>query len=278
MSAAWLECVYVAVEIAVAGRISGVAPVWDIISGTVLWVETGGEAVHRFDPATGHDETLRLPQPAAAAHPRRSGGLVLTLRDGVALLDPDGSRRWLVYWGREGVLGAAAAVDQTGHLWVTTAGDSTLLRVQADGAVLVALQGADVAGIAFSPDASTMYLADVPGEYVAAADFDPDSGRLGPRHPLFPVPGGPCALCVDAGGGLWVTPNAATAVLRYQPDGALDRQVTVDPAQPTGCAFGGIRLTDLYLTAAPSESAEPAGPLLIVPDAGEGGLTPMFGG
>ncbi|HEX2299731.1 MAG TPA: SMP-30/gluconolactonase/LRE family protein, partial [Pseudonocardiaceae bacterium] len=67
-----------AAQIAVPGRMCGAAPVWDITSGTVLWVETGGEAVHRFDPATGQDETLRLPQPVAAAHPRRRGGLVLT--------------------------------------------------------------------------------------------------------------------------------------------------------------------------------------------------------
>ncbi|MGH4023491.1 MAG: SMP-30/gluconolactonase/LRE family protein [Pseudonocardiaceae bacterium] len=267
-----------AVKIAVPGRSCGAAPVWDITGGTVLWVETSGEAVHRFDPATGHDETLRLPQPVAAAHPRRRGGLVLTLRDGVALLDPDGSRRWLVYWGREGVLGAAAAVDQAGQLWVATAGDGTLLRVQADGAVLVVLQGVDLAGIAFSPDAGTMYLADVAGEYIAAADFDPDSGHLGPRRPLFPAPGGPGALHVDAGGGLWVTPNAGGAVLRYQPDGALDRQLVIDPAQPTGCAFGGIRLTDLYVTAAPPESAEPAGPLLVLAEAGEGSPTPVFAG
>ncbi|HEX2301215.1 MAG TPA: SMP-30/gluconolactonase/LRE family protein, partial [Pseudonocardiaceae bacterium] len=191
---------------------------------------------------------------------------------------PDGSRRWLVYWGREGVHGATAAVDQAGQLWVATAGDGTLLRVQADGAVLVALQGADVAGIAFSPDGGTMYLADVVGEYVAAADFDPDSGRLGPRRPLFPVPGRPCALHVDAGGGLWVTQNADIAVLRYRPDGALDRRVGLDPAQSTGCVFGGIRLTDLYLTAAPPESTEPAGPLLVIPDAGQGLPTPVFGG
>lgn len=257
----------------------GAAPVWDITTHTLLWVEVGGEAVHRFTPATGRDETIRLPQPVLAAHPRRHGGLVLTLRDGVALLDPDGSRRWLVYWGREGVLGAAATVDRTGALWVATAGDGTLLRVQPDGAVLLALQGAEIAGIAFSPDARIMYLADVAGEYLAAADFDPDSGRLGPRRPLCPVPGGPGALCVDADGNLWVTPDTGTAVLRYRSDGESDLRLTVEPGLPTGCAFGGSRFTDLYLTAAPPpESAEPAGPLQVVPDAGEGLPTPVFAG
>lgn len=289
MPSGGLDSAYVASEVAVAGRVvTGAAPVWDITSATMLWVEFGGEAIHRFDPATGRDETLRLPQPVAAAHPRRRGGLALTLRDGVALLDPDGTRRWLVYWGREGILGAAAAVDHTGRLWVATVGDGTLLRVQPDGAVLLALQGADVSGIAFSPDATTMYLADVAGDYIAAADFDPQSGQVGPRRPLLPVPGGPSALCVDAEGWLWVASrvdrfradsegSTAAAVHRYRPDGVPDREVPVGSAHPTGCAFGGSRLTDLYITAAPSP-AEPAGPLLVVSDAGEGLPTPVFGG
>lgn len=290
MPSGGLDLAYVASEVAVAGRVvTGSAPVWDITSATMLWVEFGGETIHRFDPATRHDETLRLPQPVAAAHPRRRGGLALTLRDGVALLDPDGTRRWLVYWGREGILGGAAAVDHTGRLWVATAGDGTLLRVQPDGAVLLALQGADVSGIAFSPDATTMYLADVAGDYIAAADFDSQSGQVGPRRPLLPVPGGPGALCVDAEGWLWVasrvdrlradSEGSIGTVHRYRPDGEPDREVPVGSARPTGCAFGGIRLTDLYVTAAPPPgSAEPVGPLLVISDAGEGLPTPVFAG
>jgi sugar lactone lactonase YvrE len=267
-------------DVAVAGRVvTGSAPVWDITSGTLLWVEIGGEAVHRFDPATGRDEPLGLPQPVAAAHPRRRGGLVLTLRDGVALVDSDGARRWLVYWAREGVAGIASTVDRAGRLWVTTGGDGALLRVEPDGAVALVLQGVDLAGVAFAPDAATMYLADPAAEHIAAADFAPDTGELGPRRPLYPVPGGPTALCVDAQGWLWVAPRGHNAVLRYRADGQLDRELGLGAAHPTGCAFGGIQLTDLFVTAAPPPcSAEHAGPLLIFPDAGEGLPSPVFAG
>lgn len=268
-----------AAELVITGRMRGAAPVWDIVTGTLLWVQTGGESVHRFDPATGREETLQLPQPVVAAHPRRRGGLVLTLRDGVALLDPGGDRRWLVYWGRDGVRGAAAAVDRSGRLWVATSGDGALLRVQPDGAVLLALQGVDLAGIGFSPDDATMYLADAADEHIAAAGFDPDSGALGPRRPLLPVPGGPGGLCVDSGGDLWVAPRTGSAVLRYRPDGEPGLQVPVGPGPPTGCAFGGIRLTDLYITTdPPPESAGPAGPLLVATGAGEGLPAPVFAG
>jgi sugar lactone lactonase YvrE len=283
-----LQLTPVAVQVVIEGRMAiGVAPVWDIMSGTLLWAEIGGEAVHRFDPATGRDEPIGLPQPVAAAHPRRRGGLVLTLRDGVALLDPDGVRHWLVYWARQGVAGAAAAVDQTGRLWVATSGDGALLRVEPDGAVAVLLTETNVSAIAFSPDADTMYLADAGTGQIVAADFDSGAGRIGPHRPLalVPGPGGPCGLCVDADGWLWVASGADPAVHRYDPAGtaapgpATRADPTAAAAHPTGCAFGGIRLTDLYLTAAPCPVAgEPAGPLLVAPDAGEGLPTPVFAG
>lgn len=254
------------------------APVWDITTRTLLWVEYGDETVHRFDPATGHDAPLRVPQPIAAAHPRRSGGLVLTLRDGVALLDPGGTRRWLVYWAREGVSGAAAAVDQTGRLWVATAGDGTLLRVEPDGELCVVAHGRDISGIAFSPDATTMYLADVAAGLIAAADFDPASGEVGPRRPVCPVPGGVSALCVDAEGRLWVAPVTGTTVHCHRPDGTVDRQLPVD-AVVTGCAFGGIALSDFYVTTAPPHrDAKPPSSVLVLANVGKGAPTPVFPG
>lgn len=269
-------------EIAVAGRVTGVAPVWDIASGTLLWVEPGAAAVHRFtlgsesDPDAGRDDSLGLPQPVATAHPRRGGGLVLTLRDGVALVDPDNTRRWLVYWARPGVAGAAATVDQTGRLWAATTGDGTLLRVEPDGALTVVCQEMDISGIAFSPDAETIYLASRTAEQITAADFDPASGRIGPRRPVCPVPGGAGALCVDTEGRLWVVPDNGTAVHRYHPDGTLAQQLPVD-TPPTGCTFGGPGLSDLYLTTA-SSHANDIVPLLILPTAGTGLPTPVFAG
>ncbi|GAB3873550.1 hypothetical protein GCM10029964_014000 [Kibdelosporangium lantanae] len=55
-----------------------------------------------------------------AAKPRSNGGLVLNLRDGVAIVEPSGERRWLVYWEREGVRGNDAGVDAMGRLWAGT--------------------------------------------------------------------------------------------------------------------------------------------------------------
>src|SRR5436305_784712 len=81
---------------------------------SLLWVDVPASTVHRFTPGRG-DATLEVPQPVSAAIPRSRGGLVLHLAEGIALFDASGERRtWLVYWAREGVRGAAAAVDSKG--------------------------------------------------------------------------------------------------------------------------------------------------------------------
>src|SRR5690606_21027856 len=85
-----------AAEVALPARaILGEGPTWDDRTGTLLWVDILASRVHAYSPATGTDTVIETPQHVGAAKPREGGGLVLNLRDGVGLLDPDGGFRWL---------------------------------------------------------------------------------------------------------------------------------------------------------------------------------------
>ena len=68
----------------------GEGPTWDVGTGSLVWVDILGCAVHRFDPGPGTDEVTPVPQHVGAAKPRVNGGLVVNLRDGVGLLEPGG--------------------------------------------------------------------------------------------------------------------------------------------------------------------------------------------
>jgi sugar lactone lactonase YvrE len=72
-----------------AQALLGEGPTWDPVTGRLLWVDILGSEVHRLDPVTGTDLVLRTPQHVGAAKPRLGGGLVVNLRDGVALYPPD---------------------------------------------------------------------------------------------------------------------------------------------------------------------------------------------
>ncbi|MGW7517311.1 SMP-30/gluconolactonase/LRE family protein [Streptomyces sp. NPDC054796] len=96
-------------------------PTWDAATATLLWVDLNAGTVHRYDPADGTDSTVAtMDQPVAAAKPRATGGLALSLRDGVAVTtsESDGPTRWLTRWADEGVRGNDAGVDGAGCLFV----------------------------------------------------------------------------------------------------------------------------------------------------------------
>jgi len=287
------------VEVALpASATLGEGPTWDARTSTLIWVDILESAVHRWDPAAGTDVVIDTGQHVGAAKPREGGGLVINLRDGVALTERDGAdgqRRWLVYWARDGVRGNDAAVDPAGRLWAGTmrydegARGGWLARVAADGAATVVVDEVSISnGLGWSPDGTRMYYVDTPTGRVDVFDYDVDGGAATNRRPLCTVDdtgGWPDGLCVDADGCVWVALWDGGEIRRYTPAGALDRRLPVPVARPTACCFGGAGLADLYISTARvglSDAAlagQPlAGSLLVVPDAGHGLPGTVFAG
>jgi sugar lactone lactonase YvrE len=267
----------------------GEGPTWDVRTGTLIWVDILSSEIHRYDPSTGVNESTPAPQHVGAAKPRAAGGLVLNLRDGIAIVEPGGSQKWLVYWEREGVRGNDAAVDDAGRLWAGTMrydeaeGGGWLARVEPDGAAKVVLENTAISnGIGWSPDNTLMYYADTATSQVDVVDYDLATGEATARRPLVHTPGElPDGLCVDADGCVWVAFWGAGQVRRYTPDGTLDRTISLPASQTTACCFGGTGLTDLYVTTARVDLAaeEPlAGSVFVIPDAGAGLPSTMFAG
>ena len=63
-------------------------------------------------------------------------------------------------------------------------------------------------------------------------------------------PGFPDGATVDAEGFLWSAQFKASRVVRYAPDGRVDRVVEMPVDKPTAVAFGGPALDTLYITSA----------------------------
>ncbi|WP_261718290.1 SMP-30/gluconolactonase/LRE family protein [Streptomyces sp. FZ201] len=277
-------------EVAVRAEATlGEGPTWDAVGGRLLWIDILGGRVHTYDPASGRRTVRTTEQHVGAVKPRVGGGLVLNLRDGVGLLDPDGSFRWL---HREVVPGRRAndaAVAPDGALWAGTMrydeapGGGTLSRIGGDGSVEVVLDDVAVSnGTGWSPDGRLMYYIDSPTRRVDV--FDHADGRITNRRPLAGIEDGagfPDGLTVDADGCVWVALWDGGAVRRYTPDGRLDREIVLPTPRITACAFGGADLADLYITTARVGLDAPhpvAGSLLVVPGAGKGLAQPAFAG
>ncbi|MFG2947409.1 SMP-30/gluconolactonase/LRE family protein [Streptomyces adustus] len=279
-----------AYEVAVRAEATlGEGPTWDAATGRLIWLDILGSRIHTYDPASGRRTVRTTPQHVGAVKPRAAGGLVLNLRDGVALLDPDGTLGWLHHDPVPGRRANDAAVAPDGSLWVGTmrydeaAGGGTLSRIAGDGTVETVLDDVTVSnGTGWSPDGRLMYYVDSPTRRIDV--FDHDGGRITNRRTLAEIEAGagfPDGLTVDADGCVWVALWDGGAVRRYTPSGTLDRVITLPTPRITACAFGGPDLRDLYVTTArtglPAPSAL-AGCLLVIPEAGKGQPHPAFAG
>ncbi|MFF1303363.1 SMP-30/gluconolactonase/LRE family protein [Streptomyces sp. NPDC058307] len=265
----------------------GEGPTWD--GERLLWIDILGARLHSYDPVSGHRTVRVLDQHIGAVKPRAGGGLVLNLRDGVALLDPDDSLRWLHHEPVPGRRANDAAVAPDGSLWAGTMrydeapGGGTLSRITGDGTHHTVLDDVAVSnGTGWSPDGRLMYYIDSPTRRVDV--FDHHDGHIENRRTLVEIEDGagfPDGLTVDADGCVWVALWDGAAVRRYTPGGELDRVISLPTPRVTACAFGGPDLSDLYITTARVGLDAPhpvAGSLLVVPGAGKGVRQQPFAG
>jgi len=252
------------VEVAVAGPAEvGEGPVWDEVTGELLWVDIPAGLIHRWRPGTTAISTIAVGQPLGAVALRRTGGLVAAVRDGFALVDERSGTlelRCLVETDRPGNRMNDGKCDRAGRFWAGTMaedmrpGVGSLYRLDMDLTVTLILSGVSVPnGIAWAPDDRTMYYVDSLERAIDAFSFDVERGELSDRRRLvaIEVEGGmPDGIAIDSAGNLWVALYGGAAVRRYSPAGDLDAVVPLPADRITSCTLGGPELRDLYVTSA----------------------------
>lgn len=245
--------------------IVGESPVWSVEEQVLYWVDITGRKIHRFDPATGVNETVVLPQPVTALALRRGGGFVLTLEKDFAFFDWR-SQRLELRGNPEPDLPDNrfndAKCDRQGRFWAGTMGSThwnepvgSLYRFDPDGTITRMHEGVACAnGLDWSPDSRVMYFTESFAYRVWAFDFDARAGAIDHPRVFAEVDRAtgafPDGLTVDAEGFVWSVHNAVGRLARYAPDGRLDRVIDMPVPRPCGCAFGGPALDTLYVTSA----------------------------
>lgn len=107
--------------------------------------------------------------------------------------------------------------------------------------------------ICFSPDGGRLYYTDSLARAIMVCDYDAVSGAVADLR-VFADPGAvawePDGSCVDAEGGLWNARWGGSEIVRYHPDGTLERSIACTARQPTCPCLAGERLDTLYVTSA----------------------------
>jgi sugar lactone lactonase YvrE len=133
-----------------------------------------------------------------------------------------------------------------------TANTGGLYRVDADGTVHDFEQGLGIANtFAWSPDERTMYFADTL-DAIYAYDFDAPTGEISNRRTFARVDTGkyglPDGSTIDSEGFLWNCRWDGGCIIRWAPDGTIDRIVEFPCRRVTSCIFGEADLDTLYVT------------------------------
>ena len=262
--------------------INGEGPQWDEQRKRLYWVDMRAPSLRAFEPGSGRALSWEMPAWIGCFGLLRDGRVVVALRTGLALFDPqDGSLRSLAdapYDQRRFCFNDGGC-DRAGHFLVgpmyhplapASCGrdapqEAPPWRVREregiggdTGIELVplALPAVRISnGLAFSPDGRTLYHADTAKKTIWACDYDPVDGAV-ERHRVFVHvdeggdSGGPDGAAVDRDGFYLCAVFGAGCLLRFDPDGKLERRLPLPVRYPTMPAFGGEDLATLYVTSA----------------------------
>jgi sugar lactone lactonase YvrE len=248
----------------------GESPLWHPVEQVLYWCDIPGHALNRFDPRTGTHTRWPFDTDVACCAPLVDGGLLLALRSGLARFDPASRRRDaldlpLPYDPKVERFNDGKA-DPQGRFWVGTIYEprdpprAALYRLA--GGTLDRMAG-DITvsnGLAWSPDARTLYWSDTKAHVTYALDFEPSDGGLSNRRVFTQWPvkrpdqdlatygGRPDGAAMDSEGHYWCAMFEGARVLRLSPAGRVVQEVKLPVRCPTMPCFGGADLKTLYIT------------------------------
>lgn len=247
----------------------GECPRWDEKTQRLYWIDINAFELHRFDPATGQNETLTFKEEIGCFSLRKDKGFVLAMRSGFFFLDDWNTDIRAIVDPEEGLDKNRfndGRCDAQGRL---IAG-SYYPPKDHDGANLWSL-GADLKaaklsdglltsnGAAFSPDNKTFYFSDTPKHVIYKYDYDLSTGEIsngGVFHQFPHGNGRPDGASVDVEGCYWTALYEGGRIARLNPKGEIVEEIEVPATCPTMVTFGDEDLKTLYITTVGNRSED----------------------
>ena len=278
---------------------AGEGIIFDRKRARLYWVDILAGLVFEADPASGVTRTWNVGQPVGCmALCVDADRLLVGLRDGFAFLDkmtgqvspvvdpePDRPDNRL----NDG------ACDPVGHFWAGTMrmggprpGDEpvgALYRLDAGLRCTRILKGFHIVnGLAFSPDGKTMYVSETVGNpKIWAFDYDVEGGTPSNRRVFVDAETmglHPDGATVDEEGGYWIADAGGWRILRFSPDGWVDKEIAMPVEKPSKVAIadGTLFITSLDIGLSAGTTQPQAGRVFACPVALKGISAPLFAG
>jgi sugar lactone lactonase YvrE len=262
--------------------ICGEGAMWHPPHRAIYWTDINRGLVHRHRLAAhGEFDTWVFDQSATAlALTTQADEILVVLGGEVLLWNPNTDRRGMALyrlpqWPE--LRCNDARVDPAGALWFGTmqnnvAADTSTLPVTNHVGTLNSFKRSSVSQswsggfgiqntIAWTPDGKTMLFGDTSRNEIYACDYERSTASIANKR-LFTsgfARGLPDGSAMNAKGFLWNCRYGGACIVRFAPDGSVDRIVDTPVPNPTTCVFGGVDFSTLYFTSA-GEGCQVAGP------------------
>lgn len=228
-------------------------PVWDAANRRLLFCDINGKKINALSVGSGARETWKFPEVVGSFGLCRSGRLVVALRHRVVLFDPP--TREIVDLTLSVIEPVTnrlndGKVGPDGAFWVGSMDENSprrplgaLYRVTSDGRIEKKAEGYAVSnGLAWSPDATTMYHSDSTSAIIEAWDFDLATGGMSNHRVIAKLTnedGRPDGAATDMDGNYWSAGPSAGCVNCFSPTGQLLKKLPFPVPGPTMPCFAG---------------------------------------
>lgn len=238
----------------------GEGPVWDVQSQSLFWIDILGKLVHRLD-ADGLVKCWDVPDIIGSMAIAADGNAIVALANGVHRLDWESGACTMLATSpdlNEQVQLADGKVDRRGRFIV---GSSDRGMKEARGKLYALDPGASALreiddgitlsnGPCWSPDDKIFYHADSILNLIFAYDYNIENGTLSNKRRFASTEelgGIPDGATVDAQGHVWSAICEGGKLVRFRPNGSIERIVEFPQKLPGSVMFGGPNLDRIYV-------------------------------
>lgn len=240
----------------------GEGPVWDVEEQRLYWIDSFGCKVYRCTADGREVRAWNVPDKIGSMALRKQGGAVLSLANGFHFLDfITGATQLIVdpEHDKPNTRLNDGKVDKRGRfvagsMDVTEDGpNGALYRLDPDLSLHKLDDGIIVSnGPCWSPDGKIFYFSDTWSGEIWAYDYDLETGNVSNRRTFAKLDtstgGAADGSTVDAEGYLWNAQVYDGKVIRYAPDGTVDRVIEMPVKKVTSVNFGGPNMDVLFVT------------------------------
>lgn len=249
----------------------GEGPLWDVEEQRLYWIDSSAAEIWSCREDGSDVQIYYVPSHIGSMALREKGGAVLALANGFSLYDFRTQR--LTHIGdpesdepenrlndgkvdrRGRFIAGYMSYDhdrQDANKGQRPVRNSALYRLDTDLTIHRLDSGIKCSnGPCWSPDDKTLYFCDSYDDLMFAYDYDIETGNVSNKRTFASnaeYPGTFDGSTVDSEGYIWNAHVFGGRIIRYAPDGTIDREIKFPVRNLTSVMFGGKNLDILYVT------------------------------